>query len=59
MGSMKRLLLYLSVGSVSVILAGCYGAPAEQQCGVLLPQPNPATSQPLPNLETAPALPPE
>ncbi len=56
---MKRLLLFLSVGTVSVVLAGCYGAPAEQQCGVFQPQPHPGTSQPLPDLETAPALPPD
>lgn len=51
----KRLLLFAAVGTVSIVLAGCYGTPARYRTVDLVPQPGPEGSRPIPDLETAPA----
>jgi hypothetical protein len=55
----KRLLLFAAVGTVSIVLAGCYGVPARHRCGGLVPRPDSDSNGPIPELETAPAQMPE
>jgi hypothetical protein len=50
----KRLLLFVAVGSVSVVLAGCYGAMGTFRDRDLFSPapPGPGTAEPVPDLET-------
>ena len=53
MSLIKRLLLCISLGTLSVVLAGCYGVayrPLESHIG---PDAEPTTSGPIDGLETA------
>jgi len=61
MGFLKRVLLFVAVGSVSVVLAGCYGAPGAFRARHLFspPQPNSGTTEPVAGLETVRAPTPE
>ena len=53
MSLIKRLLLCISVGTVSLVLAGCYGVAAMVREPALGPEAGPATSDPVGGLETA------
>jgi hypothetical protein len=53
MAYVKRLLLLLAMGSVSVVLAGCYGMPVERQIAPQLRGPTaPADREPVAGLKT-------
>jgi len=54
MGFVKRVLLFVAVGSVSVVLAGCYGAMGTFRDRDLFspPPPDPGVAGPGPDLET-------
>ncbi len=53
MGFVKRVLLFVAVGSLSVVLAGCYGSMGAFRGRDLYspPPPDPGTAEPVPNLE--------
>ncbi|NQU26114.1 MAG: hypothetical protein HQ567_32915 [Candidatus Nealsonbacteria bacterium] len=58
MAWVKRLLLLAAVGSVSIVIAGCYGQPSRYQPAVPFPPPPDADNgEPIAGLETAPASP--
>jgi len=54
----KRLLLLAAVGTVSIVLAGCYGQPSRYRPAVPFPPPpDLGNGEPVADLETAPAPP--
>jgi hypothetical protein len=53
MAYVKRLLLLLAMGSVSVVLAGCYGVPARHRMNTPFPASPPADHEPVAGLKTA------
>jgi len=61
MGFMKRVLLFVAVGSMSVVLAGCYGAPGtfRDRDWLSPPPPDPGVAEPVADLETTRAPSPE
>ena len=61
MGFVKRVLLFVAVGSVSLVLAGCYGAMGTFRDRELFspPPPDPGVAEAVPDVETIRALSPE
>ncbi len=58
MGFIKRLLLFAAVGTVSIILAGCYGVGMQFRAqSETLPPSDSGNGHPLPDLETTSASP--
>jgi hypothetical protein len=53
MAYVKRLLLLLAMGSVSVVLAGCYGVPAKHRMNTPFRAPMAADREPVEGLKTA------
>jgi hypothetical protein len=53
MAYIKRLLLLLAMGSVSVVLAGCYGVPATHRIDTPFRASTVADSEPVAGLKTA------
>ncbi len=53
MAYVKRLLLLLAMGSVSVVLAGCYGVPATHRINTPFRAPTAADREPVAGLKTA------
>ena len=52
MGSIKRLLLFVAMGTASLVLAGCYGVTSSHQVWRHNPPPNLGSGEPIPELET-------
>ena len=58
MALVKRLLLLAAVGTVSIVLAGCYGVSARyRHLENFPPPPDMGNGEPVADLETAPATP--